>query len=166
MRFLALLLVVIVLGLSTVLATSDHVWSTWDSFEPDTCASIWLIKRHVDPDARFEFRPKGSALDRGKPFDTPDAKLRRYATAATYETILREYRISDRAASEIGRIVHDIEINAWNRTSTAESRDVERAVREIVAASRSHGELVDRTLAYFDSLATRIRNTPPMEAPR
>lgn len=25
-----------------------NLYSTWEGFEPDKCASIWLIKRHID----------------------------------------------------------------------------------------------------------------------
>jgi hypothetical protein len=136
------------------------LWVSWDVFEPDTCASIWLIKRHVDSKAVFRFLPKGTPVTEGTPFDTPDAKLRRYAAFATYESILKEYKITDRAAVEIGAMIHEIEINQWARKSTAESIEVEGRVRQMIAAGNNPEELVERTLAYFDQLAAEIGKRP------
>jgi hypothetical protein len=35
------------------------VFSTWEGFEADKCASIWLIKRFIDKNAVIKFFPKG-----------------------------------------------------------------------------------------------------------
>ena len=91
-------------------AQSGSVWATWDVVEPDTCASVWLIKRHVDPKATFRFLPKGTPIVEGTAFDTPEAKFRRYATAATYESILKTYKITDPVAVRIGGRNHQFMI--------------------------------------------------------
>ena len=151
-------LLLALLGAPFVLAQAPQgLWVSWDVFEPDTCASVWLIKRHVDPKAVFRFLPKGTAINEGTPFDTPDAKLRRYATLATYESILKEFKIRDRAAVEIGAMIHEIEINKWARKSTAESIEVERRIRQMTAAAKNHEELIEKTNACFDQLAAEIR---------
>ena len=67
------------------------------------------------------------------------AKLRRYATSSTYGSILKEFRVTDRIALEIGTLIHEIEINKWARKSTAESIEVEKRVRRIVAATKCNG---------------------------
>ncbi|MGA1875585.1 MAG: chromate resistance protein ChrB domain-containing protein [bacterium] len=35
------------------------VFSTWAGFEPDKCASIWLIQRFIHPEAVIKFFPVG-----------------------------------------------------------------------------------------------------------
>ena len=137
-------------------ARIGSLWATWDVVEPDTCASVWLIKRHVDPKATFRFLPKGTPIVEGTAFDTPEAKFRRYATAATYESILKAYKITDPAAVRIGTMIHDIEISPWARQSTSESIEVERRVREITAAAKDKGDLIEKVMTYFDQLATDL----------
>ena len=132
------------------------VWKTWDVLEPDTCASVWLIKRYVDPGASFVFLPKGTPVD-GRTFDTPDSKLRRYATASTYESVLREYRISDPVAIEIGTYIHEIEINPWARKSTSPSIEVENRVRDLTAKAANKEDLVTKVLSYFDQLDSELK---------
>ena len=46
----------------------------------------------------------------GTAFDTPEAKFRRYATAATYESILKTYKITDPVAVRIGGRNHQFMI--------------------------------------------------------
>ena len=72
------------------------IFATWDVFEVDKCASIWLIKRFIDPKAKIRIYKKGERIKQGIPFDTPDAKLRRYHNASTYETLLRHYGLKNR----------------------------------------------------------------------
>ena len=43
------------------------VFCTWEGFEVDKCASIWLIKRFVDNNAVINFFPKGEAIKKGIP---------------------------------------------------------------------------------------------------
>ena len=69
----------------------NHIYATWDGFEADKCASIWLIMRFVDPDAKIKFYPKGTPITSGIAFDTPDAALRRYHNMAAFESIARHY---------------------------------------------------------------------------
>lgn len=137
-------------------AQNGSLWVTWDVFEPDTCASVWLIKRHVDPKATFRFLPKGTPVVEGTAFDTPEAKFRRYATVATYESILKSYKIADLVAVRIGTLIHDIEVSPWSRPSTSESIEVEREVREVVAAAKDNNDLVEKVMTYFDRLAADL----------
>jgi len=71
------------------------IFSTWEGFEADKCASIWLIKRFIDKNAKIKFFPKGSIITEGIPFDVPEAKLRRYHNMSTFESILKYYNLKD-----------------------------------------------------------------------
>ena len=52
-------------------AEGGGLWASWDVFEPDKCASVWLIKRHIDPDARFRFYASGVHIEEGIPLRLP-----------------------------------------------------------------------------------------------
>ncbi len=41
---------------------------TWDSLEPDTWASIWLIKTHINQNAQIDVVVTGDELGPGIPF--------------------------------------------------------------------------------------------------
>jgi hypothetical protein len=137
-------------------ATADedaqHLFSTWEGFEVDKCASIWLIKKFVDKDAVFRFFPKGETIHTGTPFDTPDAQLRRYHNRSTFESILLRYGLVDEKLVYVGRIVHDVEINIWQKKAMPETLSVQEMVNSIIKNSNSNEEVIEKSSEYFDAL--------------
>ncbi|HDM77969.1 MAG TPA: hypothetical protein ENG51_16125 [Deltaproteobacteria bacterium] len=130
-----------------------QVFATWDSFEVDKCASIWLIKRFIDPSAMFQFHPKGTHITEGIPFDVPDGNLSRNATKSSFEVLLEHYRLNDPALKKIGQVIHDIEINSWGRKKYKESLKVERDIMDIITRNHSDRDvLLEKAIKYFDQL--------------
>jgi hypothetical protein len=129
---------------------------TWDVFEADKCASIWLIRRFVAPDAEIVFFSRGEAPPQGVLFDTPEARFRRYHNRSTYETLLEHYNKPDKGLTHIGRIIHDIEVNIWERKALEETRRIEKELFELLddeAPERTAADCVD----YFDALYATYR---------
>ena len=133
------------------------VFSTWDIFEVDKCASIWLIKRFIDPKARIVLYPNGNAITDGIPFDTPDAKFRRYQNASTYETFMRHYKIQDDRLLYLGRIIHDIEVNTWGKKAIKETRNVQNEVNKIITDSKTSTEVIEKSLLFFDAFYSDLK---------
>jgi len=100
---------------TTLAEEKELVFSTWDGFEVDKCASIWLIKRFIDENAVIKFFPKGEIIKQGIAFDTPDAIFRRYHNMSTFESLLKHYKLNDPKLIHIGKIIHDIEVNIWKK---------------------------------------------------
>jgi hypothetical protein len=132
------------------------VFSTWEGFEADKCASIWLIKRFIDKHAVIRFFPKGEIIKEGIPFDTPDAKLRRYHNMCTFEAFLEHYKIKDPNLAYIGKIVHDIEINIWERKVLPETAFVRDRINQIILDSQNNREVMERSAKFFDSVYQRV----------
>jgi hypothetical protein len=137
---------------ATVDEDAQHLFSTWEGFEVDKCASIWLIKKFVDKDAVFRFFPKGETIHTGTPFDTPDAQLRRYHNRSTFESILLRYGLVDEKLVYVGRIMHDVEINIWQKKAMPETLSVQEMVNSIMKNSNSNEEVIEESIEYFDAL--------------
>lgn len=132
---------------------AEVVFSTWDVFETDKCASIWLIKRFIDPKAEIRFSPHGTSITEGISFDIPEAKFRRYATKSTYETLLEHYDLKDPRLKYIGRLIHDIEVNVWEKKVYNESTKVLEAIRLIIVKNEGNNKaIMEKSLEYFDVL--------------
>ena len=160
-RILFVYLVVFSLaGTQSVAADTQPVFfSTWEGFEVDKCASIWLIKRFVDKEAIIKFYPKGEPVKDGIPFDTPDAKLRRYHNMSTFESILRRYQLSDPKLVYMGKIIHDIEVNVWERKLMQKTYRVKEQVNKIISNSTGNTEIIEKSVKYFNALYNEI-STP------
>ena len=128
------------------------VFSTWEGFEVDKCAAIWLIKRFIDEEAVIRFFPKGTLIRDGVAFDTPEAKFRRYHNMSTFESLLRHCKIKDPKLVFIGEIVHDIEVNLWERKRFDETPIVQEAITRIIRNSESNEEIIQESCTYFDRL--------------
>jgi len=129
---------------------------TWDTLEPDSLASVWLIKRFVYPDASFSFIPKGSPITNGIPFDTPESKFRRYHAISCFQSILREHPINDPAVIRIGEITHDIEINYWGEKRFPESVRLAQRIRDITEREADPQACISACLTILDDLYNNI----------
>ena len=118
----------------------------------DKCASIWLIKRFIDENAVIKFFPRGKIIKEGIPFDTPDAIFRRYHNMSTFESLLKHYKPHDPKLIYIGRIIHDIEVNIWEKKVVKETLIVQDAVNKIIWNVKDRNEVIQKSCIYFDLL--------------
>jgi rhodanese-related sulfurtransferase len=125
---------------------------TWDSLEPDSWASIWLIKRHIDPDAEIVLRPVGAPAENGITFGMPDAQYRRSQGDSVYESLRRGFRKDEPALRELGRIIHDIEISPWGNRTSGHSVVVERSFRHLQDTFEARNVPVDCYGRFFDEV--------------
>jgi len=156
------LFIIVALSLFLVISFSfaqsnSHSYSTWDVFEVDTCASVWLIKKFVDKEAQFKFYPKGEIITEGVPFDTPDAELRRRDNMSTFESIVNKFKLADPAIKEIALIIHDIEINYWGKKVRKESEELNKTMQEIINSSKNNQDCLQRCFAIFDQLYEELK---------
>ncbi|MGR9116102.1 MAG: chromate resistance protein ChrB domain-containing protein [Gammaproteobacteria bacterium] len=129
-------------------AEGKIVFSTWDTFEVDKCASIWLIKSRIAPQAEFRFFKKGEPITEGIEFDTPNASFRRFHNKSTFETLLDHYQLNDEKLLYLGRIIHDIEVNIWEKKIMKETPSLEKAVAVIIAETDKE-KLVEDCYQFF-----------------
>lgn len=129
-------------------ADEKTIFSTWDTFEVDKCASIWLIKRYIAPQAEFRFFKKGEPITEGIEFDTPSASFRRFHNKSTFETLLEHYHLNDEKLLYLGRIIHDIEVNIWEKKIMKETPVMEMAVAAIISEPDKE-MIVDECIRYF-----------------
>lgn len=136
--------------------SKQNIFTTWNVFEVDKCASIWLITRFIDQNAVIKIIPKGETPTEGVSFDIPDAKFKRSFNRSTYESLLQYYNLSDPKLIKIGKIVHDVEINIWEKKRYSESRDALEAINSLIMQTKDNNEILERSKQYFDTLYERI----------
>src|SRR6058998_2445208 len=130
-----------------------RTWVTRRGVFVDRIASAWLIKRFIDPEARFKFvAPEGYVPRRGElRFDMFEAEYTHEGSRCTFETLVRRFRLRDPALRAIGEIVHDIDCKDA-KFGRAEATGVERL---LAGAARKHATDATRLRlggAVFDNL--------------
>jgi hypothetical protein len=86
-------------------------WATRAQIHIDRAACAWLIRRYVDPDARFVFvaDPAQVPAD-ATPFDMRDVDLGHHGDDCSFETILRRHDLTDPVLWKIAQIVHEADL--------------------------------------------------------
>ena len=106
-------------GGSSVIADRERIedlrgrtWVTRKGIHIDRIASAWLIRRVVDPDARFKFvAGKGYRPEHGElRFDMFEAEFTHEGDLCTFEVLRARLAIDDPAMRPIAEIVHDIDL--------------------------------------------------------
>jgi hypothetical protein len=83
-------------------------WVTWENVGVDRMGSAWLIRRFIDPKAKFAFIALDAPLPNGaEPFDIPGVRLSHHGGHCSFHAILREYKLTDPALVRIARIIDE-----------------------------------------------------------
>jgi hypothetical protein len=88
-----------------------RTWVTRQGVHVDRIASAWLIRRFIDPDARFKFVPsQGYEPAPGElRFDMFEGEFTHEGDRCTFETLLVRFALDDRALHLLAEIVHDLD---------------------------------------------------------
>jgi hypothetical protein len=86
-------------------------WITRSHVHVDRVACPWLITRFIDSNAEFLFVPKSKVLERADqenaiPFDIPGAALHHRENLCTFDVIIQEFGLTDKALLRLARIVN------------------------------------------------------------
>lgn len=83
-------------------------WVTWENIGVDRMACAWLIRKQIDPEAKFLFIPRGTPLPvDAEPFDIPGVPLSHHGGHCSFHALLRKYKLKDPILDRIARIVDE-----------------------------------------------------------
>jgi hypothetical protein len=129
------------------------VWVTRKNIHVDRIASAWLIRRFIDPDARFKFVPGKGYSPRGGElrFDMFEAEYTHEGDRCTFETLLRRFELTDPALGPIAEIVHDLDVRdgKFNRPEIA---GIERLITGISLGLAKDEERIAVGCTLLDAL--------------
>jgi hypothetical protein len=126
-------------------------WLTRPRPEIDRVGSAWLIRRFIDPAAKFVFAPTVASFPRALPFDFPDAEFSHHGEDCTFETLLRRFGIVDKALRTIGEMVHDADLED-EKFGRSECVGIDRVLKGWAKRGMSDEELLRHGSACFDGL--------------
>jgi hypothetical protein len=132
---------------------AGRTWVTRQGVFVDRIASAWLIRRAIDPKARFKFVPaRGYAPRPGElRFDMVGAEYTHVGDDCTFQTLLRRFGLSERGLSAVGEVVHDIDCKD-EKFGRAETAGVLGLLRGIADATSDDEERLERGFRVFEDL--------------
>ncbi len=134
-------------------ALRRRIWVTRKGIHVDRIASAWLIRRCVDPGARFKFVSAKGYVPVAKEirFDMFEAEFTHEGEACTFEVLIARLGLGDRALVPIAEIVHDVDLKdaKFGRPETA---GVDRLIAGIAMATDDDEARLARGTTVFDGL--------------
>jgi hypothetical protein len=139
-------------------ALAGRVWVTRTGVHVDRIASGWLIRRFIDPAARFKFVPaKGYVPSPGElRFDMYEGEFTHEGDRCSFEVLAMRAGLDDPAIVAIGEIVHDIDLKDAKFTR-AEAAGIASVIESIAAANRNDQRRMERGAAVLDDLYELFR---------
>src|SRR5580765_3619138 len=132
-------------------------WGTRTGIKVDRISSAWLIRRFIDPAARFKFVPaKGYRPAAGElRFDMFQGEYTHEGDRCTFETLLLRFGLTDPALRALGEIVHDVDCKD-EKFGRAEAAGIASLIGGLVLAYPDDAERLERGVAVFEGLYAYI----------
>jgi hypothetical protein len=133
-------------------------WVTRAGVGVDRMASGWLIRRFIDPQARFRFTAgKGSSRGSGElRFDMFQGEYTHEGDRCTFEVLLDRFQLHDPALRAIGEIVHDIDCKD-EKFGRAETAGIAAIVSGIGRTHAEDPERMQQGAMVFEGLYAQLR---------
>ena len=144
------------IGNATAVRREDlqgKTWVTRKGIHVDRMASAWLVRRFIDPNAKFKFvSPKGyKPLPNEFRFDMFEAEFTHEGDRCTFEVLMERVGLNDPALGPIAEIVHDIDLKD-SKFGRQETLGIDRLIAGIAMAHKDDEIRMTRGAAVFDDL--------------
>jgi hypothetical protein len=140
-----------------------RTWVTRTGVFVDRIGSAWLIRRFIDPEARFKFVPaKGYVPEPGElRFDMFEAEFTHEGDRCTFEVLLSRAGLErDRGLSRIAEIVHDIDLKD-GKFARPEAEGIKPVITGICNGTPDDEERLGRGGAVFEDLYRSFGRSRP-----
>ena len=134
------------------------VWVTRPDVHVDRIASAWLIKRFIDPKARFAF---GAPREGSISFDMFEGQYTHEGDHCTFETLLHRFGLEqDEALRAIAEMVHDADVKD-GKFGREETPGFQRMIAGIVQRNARDEARIERGTELLNDLYESLRPSPP-----
>lgn len=131
----------------------------------DRMGSAWLIKRFIDPEARFGFVDQPPPTGDAVPFDMFGAEFTHRAEWCTFETLAHTFAVSDPAVERLATIVHDLDLKD-GRFGAPETVAVGALVDGLQAMYSDDHQLMEQGMTMFEALYRAFDRAKRRAGPR
>ncbi len=133
-----------------------RTWVTRPRPEIDRVGSAWLIRKFIDPKAKFIFAKKIPANGRVVSFDMLEADFSHQGDDCTFETLLKRFRIQDKMLRKMSEMIHDADLDD-DKFERAECIGIDRVLKGWAREGISDQEILRRGFQCFDALHAFLR---------
>lgn len=146
-------------------AFQRRMWVTRPRPGIDRMGSAWLIKRFIDPEARFGFVEPPPGAGDAVPFDMFGVEFTHRGEWCTFEMLAHTFAISDSAVERLAAIVHDLDLKDA-KFGAPEAATVGAIVEGLQALHSGDDVLLDSGMTMFEALYRAFDRAERRAGPR
>ncbi len=133
-----------------------RTWVTRLSPHIDRIACAWLIRRFIDPRARFKFVKELYSSRKGEiRFDMAEGEFTHFGDWCSLETFIHRLQLKDPALLEIAEIVHDIDLKD-KKFGRLEASGLSTLIRGLCRLHAADQKRLEAGMAIFDALYAAV----------
>jgi hypothetical protein len=134
------------------------LWLTRPRPEIDRVGSAWLIRKFIDPEAKFVFADTATGQPQAIPYDMLNVEISHHGEFCTFETLLDRFGIRDRAVLRIAEVIHDADLED-DKFHRVEGFGVERVFKGWAKAGLTDQEILANGFECFDGLYAEFKRS-------
>jgi hypothetical protein len=135
----------------------NRIWMTRPRPGIDRVSSAWLIRRFIDPRARFVFGEDPTAHPEAIPFDMFAAQgFGHRGEDCTFETLCKEFAVRDSKVKRIAQIIHDADLED-EKFGRAEGFGLDRVLKGWATQDVADDELLRRGMELIEGLYSGLK---------
>ncbi len=143
-------------GINKTYRVKDYVgkkWVTRKDIYIDRIASAWLIRRFINPKAKFVFLSKNpdKVPKDTIPFDMYGAEFTHHGNDCTFETLIKAFNLKYSALQPIAEIVHDIDLKD-NKYGRKEAEGIDQIFTGLSQRLKNDNKLLENGIEIFAAL--------------
>ncbi len=135
---------------------AGKTWLTRPRPEIDRVGSAWLIRKSIDPNAKFVFSTHPAKHPDAIPYDMFEVEFSHHGDDCTFETLVKRFGIADEAILKIAQMVHDADLED-GKFQTIYCVGIDQVLKGWAKSGLSDEELLVRGLGCFDALYRQLR---------
>jgi hypothetical protein len=132
-------------------AYQNRKWVTRPRPGVDRVMSAWLIRKFIDPKARFVFTKEDEKPTEAVPFDMYEGGFGHRGEDCTFETLTMAFCIPDKRVAVMGEIVHDADLFD-EKFGRREGFGVDEVMKGWAQQNLSDSELLERGMQLAEGI--------------
>lgn len=132
-------------------AFRNQLWVTRPRPGIDRMASAWLIRRFIDPTAKFAFVDGTHDVPSAIPFDMFGVEFSHQGNNCTFETLAGHFGVQSPSLKWLGQIVHDLDLKD-DKYAVPEAPAIGLLVDGLQQLYSDDQELLDHGITMFEAL--------------
>jgi hypothetical protein len=133
-------------------------WITRPRPEIDRVGSAWLIRKFIDPEAKFVFADTPAEFPDAIPYDMFEVEFSHHGDYCTFETLIERFGFRDRTLLQLAELIHDADVED-DKFHQVDGFGVEKIFKGWAKQGLNDQQILSKGFECFDALYAQFKRS-------